>query len=437
MRNKSLKPAVVAFLVFLMLIGGILGSARGQVKLQAAVMELEAIGLPKSTAQAIGKKLQKELARRDKFLVLSRGEVEKRAGEQGVRLNWGCNEEACLVKIGEKLGVERMFGGSVARVGRLYIITLKKVDVSKKKLIVTERVDGDFSNIQVLNNALRTLAQKMAESETLLTPTGRPLPEIPIATPAATTPSITAGMSLLSADGSPPGAEVISVKPFLIRNELKIPFLSKKTHLGPIPFKKEMIPGYYDFLIQAKGYKSQKSSLSLMADQPANLWIDLEKKGAGKTKQGALYRSAILPGWGQLYSGKVEKGIIFTTIHLGLAGLMGYSYYYHFQAMKDYERATDRYRGATEDVSSDDIIHYREQMDSQYDKASWGWNLIFISTNFFIGYWIYNMVDAYLFYPEEEFSYISPEDFNKFGVWMALSDTGPKVGAYYRIGGAR
>ena len=47
------------------------------------------------------------------------------------------------------------------------------------------------------------------------------------------------------------------------------------------------------------------------------------------------------------------------------------------------------------------------------------------------------MVDAYLFFPEEEFSYITPENFNKVGVWMALSNTGPRVGAYYRIGGAR
>ena len=62
-----------------------------------------------------------------------------------------------------------------------------------------------------------------------------------------------------------------------------------------------------------------------------------------KTKVGALYRSLILPGWGQIYSGHVVKGVFYTVTTLGLVGAALVNYYLgnNVYYNKDYKNATN------------------------------------------------------------------------------------------------
>lgn len=100
-----------------------------------------------------------------------------------------------------------------------------------------------------------------------------------------------------------------------------------------------------------------------------------------KTKLGALYRSTIMPGWGQIYSEKKVKGTIFTVATLGLAiggissYIVGNTYYYN-----------DKYKNAT---NSEDATTYYDKAKSTVSLA----NNLFLATGVM---WIVNMVDAYI-----------------------------------------
>ncbi len=100
-----------------------------------------------------------------------------------------------------------------------------------------------------------------------------------------------------------------------------------------------------------------------------------------KTKSGALFRSLLIPGWGQIYSGHVVKGAFFTTVTLGLmAGALvshylGYNVYYE----KKYKNSTN----------TSDATYY-------YDKAV---STLKLRDRLLLAgavVWVINAVDAYI-----------------------------------------
>ncbi len=100
-----------------------------------------------------------------------------------------------------------------------------------------------------------------------------------------------------------------------------------------------------------------------------------------KTKMGALYRSMVIPGWGQIYSGHKVKGIFFTVTTLGLVGAALTEYYIGKNVYYD-----DKYMNAT---NPDDAKYY---YDKAVDAYSLGNQLLLAGA----AVWIVNMVDAYV-----------------------------------------
>ena len=100
-----------------------------------------------------------------------------------------------------------------------------------------------------------------------------------------------------------------------------------------------------------------------------------------KTKVGALYRSLILPGWGQIYSGHVVKGVFYTVTTLGLVGAALVNYYLgnNVYYNKDYKNATN---------TSDATKYY----DKAVKSIKLGNTLLAAGA----AVWIINAVDAYV-----------------------------------------
>ena len=99
-----------------------------------------------------------------------------------------------------------------------------------------------------------------------------------------------------------------------------------------------------------------------------------------KTKTGALYRSLIVPGWGQIYSGHVVKGVFFTAVTYGLVASALFEYY-----MGQNVYYNDKYKKAK---NTNDAEYY-------FNKAQ---TSIKTGNQLLIGgmvLWVVNMVDAY------------------------------------------
>lgn len=128
-----------------------------------AVMDLDVTeGISEGEAQAIANRLETELNRLDSFTVLERRRMDDILQEQGFQQSGTCDDTQCRVQIGQLLGVDRLVVGSLGKVGNVYSLNAKLLDVQSGTILRSHAIDtqGDLS--QVLTQACTPMAQVLA-----------------------------------------------------------------------------------------------------------------------------------------------------------------------------------------------------------------------------------------------------------------------------------
>jgi TolB-like protein len=145
-----------------MLFGG--AWARGERVVAIAVNDFAAEGIQPSEARIISERLRSELLKSGVFRVLERGEMENILKEQGFQLSGSCTDKNCLVEVGQLLGVQHMVAGSIGKIGSLYTITARMIDIRSGEILfmVNEDVRGGLDD--VLRSATSNVASRMALS---------------------------------------------------------------------------------------------------------------------------------------------------------------------------------------------------------------------------------------------------------------------------------
>ena len=115
-----------------------------------------------------------------------------------------------------------------------------------------------------------------------------------------------------------------------------------------------------------------------------------------KTKLGALMRSAILPGFGQIYSDKKIWGYGWMAAEVAIGGLIASSYSSYQTAKSDYNNLMGLYNSA---IDSDEIDLYKTQARGKFDEMEVAkqQNKLFMQAA--AGIWVTNMIHAYLVGP--------------------------------------
>ncbi len=134
-----------------------------------AVINLEGIGVSENDAKALSERLRNELFRLGKFKVIERGLMENILSEQDFQQT-GCTSNECLVEIGEILGVEQMIGGTISRVGKLFSVSARLLDVETGELLSVSDYDLRGGIEEILIGGM----QKVAVGLSPITP----LPEV-------------------------------------------------------------------------------------------------------------------------------------------------------------------------------------------------------------------------------------------------------------------
>jgi hypothetical protein len=116
--------------------------AANSAALNIAVNDLSGKGIEQSSAAIISDRLRSELISVGVFRVLERNEMATILKEQGFQRSGACDEALCLVEIGQLLGVERMVAGSVGKIGTLYTLSLRMINVATGQILFT--VDEDY-----------------------------------------------------------------------------------------------------------------------------------------------------------------------------------------------------------------------------------------------------------------------------------------------------
>ena len=99
-----------------------------------AVVEFEGNGISQTEAIALTDRLRNELFRLGAFEVVERGMMETILTEQDFQLT-GCTSNECLVEVGQLLGARQVVGGRISRVGAMFTVSARVVDVQTGKLL--------------------------------------------------------------------------------------------------------------------------------------------------------------------------------------------------------------------------------------------------------------------------------------------------------------
>jgi hypothetical protein len=103
-----------------------------------------------------------ELARTTRFDVTERARRDEILKEQAFQQTGACDEASCMAKIGKFLGVQKMVGGTIGKIGNTFSVNLRMVDVESGKIEQTATKDYVGSIDYLVTTAIRHLAWELA-----------------------------------------------------------------------------------------------------------------------------------------------------------------------------------------------------------------------------------------------------------------------------------
>ena len=119
-------------------------------KINIAVIELDAFGIPRSEASAIADRLRSEIYYSNRYQVLERDKMQAILDEHGIQ-QAGLSSDATLIESGKLLNVRQIACGSVGKVGGTYSLSLRLIDVETGRIlsVSTEDVQGDIGELML------------------------------------------------------------------------------------------------------------------------------------------------------------------------------------------------------------------------------------------------------------------------------------------------
>lgn len=148
-----------------------------------AVMPLTARSVDSESVEGLTSALATELLNTGKVRVMERSQMARILAEQGFQQSAGCDGSECAVEMGRLLAVDRMVLGSISKIGSLYAMNVRLVDVgtgeilrsvtrngqAKMEVVLTELVPKVAG--ELVADATRTAASaRMPEQSTTISP---------------------------------------------------------------------------------------------------------------------------------------------------------------------------------------------------------------------------------------------------------------------------
>ncbi|MBT9548050.1 MAG: hypothetical protein IV090_21850 [Candidatus Sericytochromatia bacterium] len=109
---------------------------------RAAVLDFSSKGnITASDASIITDRIRSLIVQSQKYEVIERENMDRILREQGFQATQNCDTTDCSVAIGKILSVRHMITGSASRLGNLYSLNLRIIDVEKGSILKEEYVD--------------------------------------------------------------------------------------------------------------------------------------------------------------------------------------------------------------------------------------------------------------------------------------------------------
>jgi TolB-like protein len=133
-------------------------------KLNVAVLEFEARGgVSKEDAASLSDAFQGQIIETNEFIVVDRNRIKAILQEQGFQQSEACSEVECMVDVGRILKVEKMFSGTIGKVGKIYTVNIQLIDISTAQIVQNKSRRHDGAIEELLTDVIPELAAEMAK----------------------------------------------------------------------------------------------------------------------------------------------------------------------------------------------------------------------------------------------------------------------------------
>jgi len=113
-----------------------------------AVLQFDARGIANDEVATLTDRFRDELIKTDRYSVIERGMMEEVLKEQGLQQS-GCISDECVVEAGQVIGVQQIVGGSIGKVGNVFSVSVRIIDVQSGKILNVTTYDhtGDIGGL--------------------------------------------------------------------------------------------------------------------------------------------------------------------------------------------------------------------------------------------------------------------------------------------------
>ncbi len=137
------------------------GNCQETIPLMVGVLDFETNQVTDSDARTIADRMRIYLNRSDVFEVLERRQMNEILEEQGFQLSGACDTDECVIQVGRIIGARKMIAGSVSRVGKVFSLQVRIIDVSTGRIEETAFADTRGTIEDVLRKATLEAAMKL------------------------------------------------------------------------------------------------------------------------------------------------------------------------------------------------------------------------------------------------------------------------------------
>ncbi len=132
--------------------------------LTIAILDFEGIGVSAEEARVLTNRLGTHMVQLGRYQVIERGQMEQILQEQDFQMS-GCTSNECAVEIGRVLGCEQMLAGSFGKLGTVYTIDMRIIDVLTGRITKTTSYDIEGSINRLLSEGLAEAVRRIAGVE--------------------------------------------------------------------------------------------------------------------------------------------------------------------------------------------------------------------------------------------------------------------------------
>lgn len=119
-------------------------------KLNIAVLDFDTRGaMTKDEAGSLSDMFQSYVVDTDEFNVVDRSRIKALMQELGFQQTGACSDVECVVEAGKILKAEKMFAGTIGKVGKIYSVNIQMIDVATARVEInrTQPYDGTVEGI--------------------------------------------------------------------------------------------------------------------------------------------------------------------------------------------------------------------------------------------------------------------------------------------------